>query len=143
VTATIDLVRPRILSAPPAVSSSGDEISDFAARFGLVLVPWQRLALRTAMAERADGRWAAGRVAIIVPRQNGKGTIIEARELGGLFLLGEKMITHTAHEFKTAQDAFRRIRTIIDGSDERQPVDVRGPLGWVGAWLRRGRGHSG
>jgi hypothetical protein len=118
VTATIDLVRPRILSAPPAVSSSGDEISDFAARFGLVLVPWQRLALRTAMAERADGRWAAGRVAIIVPRQNGKGTIIEARELGGLFLLGEKIITHTAHEFKTAQDAFRRIRTIIDGSDE-------------------------
>jgi hypothetical protein len=36
----------------------------------------------------------------------------------GVFLLGERLITHTAHQFKTASDAFRRIRNIIDGSDE-------------------------
>lgn len=113
-----DSDRPRIWSYPPAVSSSGDELADFAARFGLVLDPWQRLALRCAMAEKADGRWAAGQVGLVVPRQNGKGSIIEARELGGLFLLGERLITHTAHQFKTASDAFRRIRGIIDGSDE-------------------------
>lgn len=93
-------------------------MADYAAQFGLVLDPWQRLALRCAMGEKANGRWAAGQVGIIVPRQNGKGSIIEARELGGLFLLGERLITHTAHQFKTASDAFRRIRGIIDGSDE-------------------------
>lgn len=109
---------PRVWTYPEAVSSSGDELADFAAEFGLNLLPWQRLALRCAMGERGDGRWAAGEVGIVVPRQNGKGSIIEARELGGLFLLGERLITHTAHEFKTSQEAFRRIRSIIDGSDE-------------------------
>jgi hypothetical protein len=109
---------PRIWTYPPAVSSSGDELADYAAQFGLHLDPWQRLALRCAMAEKAGGRWAAGQVGIIVPRQNGKGSIIEARELGGLFLLNERLITHTAHQFKTASDAFRRIRSIVDGSDE-------------------------
>lgn len=82
------------------------------------MFPWQRLVLRTAMGERSDGKWAAREVGLVVPRQNGKGSVLEARELGGLFLLGERLITHTAHEFKTAGDAFRRIRTIIDGSDE-------------------------
>lgn len=110
--------KPRIWTYPPAVASSGDELADYAEQFGLRLLPWQRLALRCAMGERADGRWAAGQVGIVVPRQNGKGAVIEARELGGLFLLGERLIVHTAHEFKTAQDAFRRIRTIIDGSGE-------------------------
>lgn len=109
---------PRVWSFPPSVSSAGDEVSEFAATFGLDLFPWQRLVLRTALAERADGRWAASEVGLVVPRQNGKGSVIEARELGGLFLLGERTITHTAHEFKTAVEAFRRIRTIIDGSDE-------------------------
>jgi hypothetical protein len=110
--------QPRIWSFPPAVSSAGDEVSEFVAQFGLDLFPWQRLVLRTALGERADGRWAASEVGLTVPRQNGKGSVIEARELGGLFLLGERTITHTAHEFKTAVEAFRRIRTIIDGSDE-------------------------
>lgn len=110
--------QPRIWTYPPSVSSAGDEVAEFAAQFGLDLFPWQRLVLRTALGERVDGRWAASEVGLVVPRQNGKGSVIEARELGGLFLLGERTITHTAHEFKTAVEAFRRIRTIIDGSDE-------------------------
>ncbi|WP_228023103.1 hypothetical protein [Streptomyces acidicola] len=36
------------------------------------------------MAEDAEGRWAAFEVCANVPRQNGKGAIIEARELWGL-----------------------------------------------------------
>ena len=40
------------------------------------------------MRERADGNWSAFEVGVNVPRQNGKGGIIEARELAGLFLLG-------------------------------------------------------
>ncbi len=110
--------QPRIWSFPPAVSSAGDEVAEFVEQFGLDLFPWQRLVLRTALGERKDGRWAASEVGLVVPRQNGKGSVIEARELGGLFLLGERTMTHTAHEFKTAVEAFRRIRTIIDGSDE-------------------------
>jgi hypothetical protein len=50
------------------------------------------------------------------PRQNGKGGIIEARELWGLFIGGEKLILHSAHEFKTAKEAMRRIEELLVSS---------------------------
>jgi hypothetical protein len=46
---------------------------------------------------------------VIVSRQNGKGAILEARELAGLFQFGEELILHSAHEYRTAMEAFRRI----------------------------------
>lgn len=107
--------QPRICTHPPSVASSGDDAADFAAKYGLVLDPWQRLALRVAMGERVGGRWSAGEVGLIVPRQNGKGSILEARELYGLFVLGETIV-HTAQLFKTAGDAFKRVKRIIEGS---------------------------
>lgn len=70
--------------------------------------PWQRLVLEGALGERADGRWSAFEVALIVPRQNGKNFILEARELAGLFFFGEKEIIHSAHRLDTARDAFRK-----------------------------------
>jgi phage terminase large subunit-like protein len=51
-------------------------------------------------------------------RQNGKGAIIEARELAGLFLLGERLIVHTAHQFDTALEAFRRILYLIENTPD-------------------------
>ena len=42
---------------------------------------------------------------MVVPRQNGKNVILEARELAGLFLFNEKLIVHTAHQFKTARES--------------------------------------
>lgn len=107
---------PRHLSLPPRVSSAGQEASELAASAGLFLDPWQRLVLDGALGERADGQWSAFEVALIVSRQNGKGSLIEARELAGLYLFGESLIMHTAHEFKTAKDAFYRILSLIEGS---------------------------
>ena len=37
--------------------------------------------LRPGLGEKPDGRWAADEVGIVVPRQDGKGAIFEAREL--------------------------------------------------------------
>jgi hypothetical protein len=48
-----------------------------------------------------------------VPRQNGKGSIIEARELAGLFYFEEALIVHSAHEFKTSKEAYLRISALI------------------------------
>lgn len=110
---------PRLLTLPGgAVSSSGAETVELAASVGLELDPWQQLVLEGALSERADGQWAAFEVGLIVGRQSGKGSILEARELAGLFLFGERMILHTAHQFNTAKEAFRRIRALIDGSDD-------------------------
>lgn len=76
----------------------------------------------------------------IVPRQNGKGAILEARELAGLFEFGEKLILHSAHEFKTATEAFRRILALIDGCDEyrRRVKKVQVGHGDEGIELRDG-----
>ena len=81
-------------------------------------MPWQSDTIDDAMSERADGKWLCRDVAIIVARQNGKGSILEARQLAGLFLLGEKLQVHTAHEFKTAYEHFRRVVALVESSDE-------------------------
>jgi hypothetical protein len=113
---------PRLRSVPGGVSSAGDEAVDLAARAGLSLYPWQQLVLRDALAERADGRWAAFEVGLVVPRQNGKGTVLEALELAALFLPEPggpaPLILHSAHEFKTSAEHFRRMRDLV----ERTPL---------------------
>ena len=111
--------RPRICSIPPgAVSySAGDDTIELAAKNGLILDDWQAFAVREGMAERADGMWNAFEVGLTLSRQNGKNGTAEARQLGGLFLLDEPLIIHTAHEFKAAREHFIRMRDNIDGSD--------------------------
>jgi phage terminase large subunit-like protein len=49
-----------------------------ARQIGVDLMPWQRLVLRVAM-ERAGGRFAYRDVAVSVPRQSGKSTLVLAR----------------------------------------------------------------
>jgi len=104
---------PRYKVVPPAKSSAGQEAIELAESAGLVLDPWEADVLEGALGERSDGTWAAFEVGLIVPRQNGKGAVLEARELAGLFLFGEELILHSAHEFKTAAEGFRRILTLI------------------------------
>lgn len=107
---------PRILFKPDSISSAGREAIDLAASAGLFLDPWQQLALDVALGERDDGKWAAFEVALIVSRQNGKNSVLEARELAGLFLFDEQLILHSAHEFKTAKEAFTRICRLIQNN---------------------------
>jgi hypothetical protein len=121
--------RPRIFSAPPALSSAGQEAVELAASAGLHLDPWQRWILDQSLGERVDGRWAASEVAVVVGRQNGKGAILEARELAGLFLFGERLILHTAHQFKTSSDAFDRIRGLVENTDALRKRVRRIPVG--------------
>jgi phage terminase large subunit-like protein len=108
--------KPRVDHYPAYVSSAGQEAIDLAAEAGLHLDPWQQHVLTHSLGERADGKWAAPKVSLWVPRQNGKGGCLEARELWGLFLGGERLILHSAHEYKTAQEGFLRIRGLIEGS---------------------------
>jgi len=107
--------QPPVETVPPSVTSAGQEAIDLAARAGLKLDPWQQHVLRRGMGEDADGSWSAFECCVNVPRQNGKGGIIEARELWGLFIGGEQLILHSAHEFKTAKAAFKRVERLIRG----------------------------
>lgn len=109
---------PRVRLAPHAASNSWEDVVDLTAAYGLVLDEWQENVLEGALGEQRGGQWAAPRVGVAVPRQNGKGAVIEARELAGLLLFGERLIIHSAHEVKTAMDAFRRIRAYFENYDD-------------------------
>lgn len=112
--------QPRIVSLPALsiAGAAGDEAVELCRMAGLELDWWQELVLRCSLAERADGKWAAFEVAMCVPRQNGKGSIFEARELTGLFLLGERLLIHSAHQFDTSLEAFRRLLFLIEDTPE-------------------------
>lgn len=107
---------PPLLVAPPAVASAGSEAVDLAAAAGLDLLPWQRLVLEHALGEREDGTWSAREVGLIVPRQNGKGAVLEALELAAILLFGAREVIHSAHQFKTSKQAYLRMRGILSGS---------------------------
>lgn len=110
--------RPRVLQLPRFSTSAGDEAIELAASAGLMLDPWQQFVLRNSLGERTDGRWAAFEVGLIVARQQGKGTVLEARELAGLVLFGERVIMHTAHELKTSMKHFNRLIALFEASDD-------------------------
>jgi hypothetical protein len=74
--------------------------------------------LDVALGERADGKWAAREVGLVVPRQNGKGSILEALIVAALVLFEERLILYSAHEFKTAQETFLRVKSLIESSDD-------------------------
>jgi hypothetical protein len=94
------------------------ELLDWAPNFGYDLDEWQSWWLAEATGTRPDGKWAAFENYLVVSRQNGKNQCLEVRELAGLFVFGEKMIIHTAHEFKAAAEHFRRVRDVVTGYDE-------------------------
>lgn len=112
--------RPRVRHLPAAKHSLGDEAVELAASFGLFLDPWQADVLRDALQLRDSdpSKWAAFEVGLCVSRQNGKGSILEARELAGALLLGEQLIVHSAHEFKTAKEAMRRLEMLLAQAGE-------------------------
>ncbi|HZE32840.1 MAG TPA: terminase large subunit [Actinoallomurus sp.] len=113
---TVD--QPRVSHVPAYSTSAGDEAIDLAASAGLHLDPWQQFVLRNALGEREDGRWTSFEVGLVVARQQGKGSVLEARELAGLVLFGEKQLVHTAHELKTSMKHFKRLIRLLDGSDD-------------------------
>lgn len=117
-TPVLDMARPRVAHYPVSSSSAGQEAVDLARFAGLDLDPWQAFVLEHSLAERPDGKWAAFEVGCVVSRQNGKGSIEEARELAGLFLLSERLLIHSAHQFDTSLEAFRRLLFLIEDTPE-------------------------
>lgn len=125
---------PRIRQVPPADSTAaGDEAIELSEMAGQPLDPWQQLVLRDGMGQtrhRGRWQWAASRIGCWVPRQNGKGAIIEARVLAGMFLLGEPLIIWSAHRYNTAQEGFLRIRRLIEQTPE---LDAKVQRIWTAA----------
>lgn len=134
-------VGPAHRSGPRARKSLGEDAVDLADLAGLQLDDWQADQLAHAMRVRPNGQWAAFEVGMVVARQNGKGSVLEARELHGLFCEPEtNLILHSAHEFKTAKEAFRRVVALIKNSPalEKRVDHIRYTTGEEGIELKDG-----
>ncbi len=144
--AEIGVQTPRIYCVPERISSSGAEAVELCELAGLNLDPWQQLALTDMLGEAPTWKcpkcpylappnaerphcpvhsrsplfhpWAAFETGIVVNRQNGKGSILEGRELTGLFLLEERLIIHSAHQYDTSMEAFGRLLSLIEETPE-------------------------
>lgn len=119
----IGVQEPRISALPNDFDSAlseakANDMVDLAELAGLMLDPWQVLAAGGACRVRSTGKWSAFQVAVSANRQNGKGSILEARQLAGLFLWEETLQVHTAHEFRTAQKHFQRVLNLIEGAPQ-------------------------
>ena len=108
--------RPRWQKLPPSVASSaGPEAVDLAASAGIILDDWQEWWLGHALSERPDGNWSAKENVLITGRQAGKNGVLGALELFYLFLLGDPLVIHSAHELPTAINHFNFMLAVIDG----------------------------
>lgn len=112
--------RPRLWSGPASDLSEIGRVEVLAGAAGLKLDDWERWVLDQGLGRSGSGQWSAFEVCLIVARQNGKGAILEALELAALFLddFGVDLILHSAHEFKTAAEAFRRIQARIENAPD-------------------------
>jgi len=97
----------------------------------MTLDPEQELMLASMLGVRADGRWQTREVGFHVPRQNGKGEVLLARELFGLVELGERLVIHTAHEFKTSAEHFQRVEAVFRGCEWLHGLVARRASGQV------------
>lgn len=113
----------RVDTHPEYTESYGPLAIRLAEAAGLVLDPWQAAGLSTWCAVDAAGRWLCFECAEIVSRQNGKGSMLEARALAGFLLFGEKLIMWSAHELKTAVELFLRVKQLIKTLIEAGEVD--------------------
>jgi len=133
--------RPRHLWVPDYVSSHGDDAIALARVVGLEPDEWQQFVVMEMLGVRADGQWAAFEVGLEVGRQNGKGGVYEIRELAGLFLLGERLLIHSAHEYKTAEQALDRMEALLMGNSELWALvrTVKRSHGQEGIYLKSGQ----
>jgi hypothetical protein len=118
---------PRLSCLPrDRVKSFGREVIEFASHAGLDLDPWQQYCITNMLWRRQDGKWSAFENLITVSRQNGKGSILEARELAGLYLFEtDRLCIHTAHEHKTASEHFLRVRSLIQNTPDLESKVAR------------------
>lgn len=117
-----------------------DDIRQVLGWADLILDDWQESFLFDSLRMGWDGKWAAFEVAGVVPRQNGKGVIQEARQLAGMFVLGERLQIHTAHEFKTCSEHFLRVKGLIENAPRllKQVRIIRTGAGEQGIELHTG-----
>lgn len=110
-------VEPAYRSVPPYTRTLGPEVADLARLADFGPDPEQEMVLDAIFAIDEHGRSIAFEAAAIACRQNLKTGLFKQAVLGWLFVTDQRLIVWSAHEFRTTQEAFRDLDTLITGSD--------------------------
>ena len=112
-------VKPAHLWIPERRGSYGDEAIDLAIVAGRELDGEQRQAVDAILSFGPGGRWAALEQAILEARQNGKTfAVLETVVMFDLWMLPPDKIVWTAHQFRTAREAFEDFDRAIAATPE-------------------------
>lgn len=103
---------------PKRAKTDGQDAAELMAAYSCELDPWQKKVLNCWLGKDKKGNYTMTSGGLTVPRQNGKNVVIEAREIFGALILGEKIL-HTAHQVKTSKKSFRRLAAVF--TDKRFP----------------------
>jgi hypothetical protein len=118
---------PRIQLFPRVRVSLADDVFEMAELVGFEFDPWQETVVENSFGVKGDGKWASKEVGVNVPRQNGKGGILEIVELTAVFtwlpklrrlVKGPPLVIHSAHEFITSQKHFDRVWSLVEDTPE-------------------------
>jgi hypothetical protein len=110
------MVEPAFVCLPDWHRTLGPEVGRLCTVAGYAPDAEQQLALDATFALTAAGRSAASTVVLLACRQNLKTGGIKQIELGWLFVTGERLVVHSAHEFDTSRETYRDMKEIIDGT---------------------------
>lgn len=116
------MIEPRIRIEPKGHSTDGQGAALLMAEYGVTLDDWQQLVLNAWLLKDHNENYICTSCGLTTPRQNGKNCILEARELYGLLINGERIL-HTAHQVRTCKASFRRLANIF--SDRSHPEIIK------------------
>lgn len=115
--ASLLAVEPAHRSVPAFDRTLGPEVADLARLAGFGPDPEQEMLLDAIFAMDGRGCSVAFEIAAVACRQNLKTGLFKQAVLGWLFITDQRLIVWSAHEFRTTQEAFRDLDTLITGSD--------------------------
>ena len=112
------LVEPAFFTFPDFADSLGPEVADLAEMAGFPADPEQRLVLDAMFGLSRSGRRVAFEVGVIGARQNIKTGLFKIAALGEAFIAEVPLLVWSAHEFPTAQEAFRDLTELIESTPD-------------------------
>jgi len=101
------LVAPSWFTGPDVVKTDGPIVAEVCELAGYAPDPEQRMLLDSAFSIGGNGKLSSFEVALICARQNLKTGFLKQAALGWLYVTDQRLIVWSAHEFRTAQEAFR------------------------------------
>lgn len=107
---------------------------------GVELMDWQKVLLEAWLGYDIDGKWTAKSCGNMVPRQNGKTLVIQARALVEMLFYGGTVI-YTSQLQKTSTETFNEMKQLFTSKHLRKylaPNGIRSALGREEIHLKSG-----